>query len=89
MNSAINIVLWIVILTFFLKVMIQISIDKSLNSPFLGFDSYKFLLPLKKNNCSGSSDRLFSFANLLLKIFYLAFIGMSILIILYAVTVQK
>ena len=89
MLLAINVITWVIILAIFLKVIIQITIDKSFNFPFLGFNPYKFFLPLKREEFSNTPDRVIRFTNLLLILFYSSFIVMSILIIIYAATMYK
>jgi len=78
----IEIVVWLALLSFFLKAIIQYSIDKSENFSFLVFNSIKYLLPLKRSDYPDASKKIISFLNFLIKVFYFSFMTMTILVII-------
>jgi len=78
----IEIVVWLALISFFLKAIIQYSIDKSENFSFLVFNSIKYLLPLKRSDYPDISKRIFVFLNFLMQVFYFSLITMGILVII-------
>jgi len=76
-----DVLLWVIILSFFLKVIIQIIIENPRITVFgffkyITLNSYRFLLPIKTTNKSVKYV-----TNLCLLLFYICFIIQSVIII--------
>ena len=68
-------------LSFFVKMFIQFSIDKTINFPFSleWLASFKFFFPIDPIDCREGSIKLMNLANLCWKIFYPSFFALCIL----------